>query len=386
MRLPSKDELTLLAKREGEPCLSLYLPTTHVGAETSQNMTRLKNLGRKAEGLLEEHGIGAREQGDFLKPVQGLLDDPTLWHSQDNGLALFAAPGFFRYCQLPVPVEEFATVQSCFYLVPLLCLIADDGRYLVLALGLGGTKLLQGTQHEIAEIPVEQMPKDLADALRFDEPEKQLQSHTVPSGAGAGGDRHTAVFHGHGVGTDDRKTDILRYFQQIDKALQGIVRDEAVPLVLAGIEYLHPIYRGANSYRDLTDEGVKTNPDDLSEDELKGRAWEIVAPLVRQAQTQAIEDFGQLKAGERASTNLADIIRAATDGRVATLFVENGAHCWGTFRSAKREARVHDSPQPGDDDLLNLAAVRAFTSGARVFVMDDNDMPTDGPIAAIFRW
>ncbi|NIM50486.1 MAG: hypothetical protein GTN69_08530 [Armatimonadetes bacterium] len=349
-------------------------------------MTRLKNLAREAESLLEEHGIAAKERGDFLKPVQGLLDEPTLWQNQANGMALFAAPGFFKYYQLPVPVEESAIVQSRFHLIPLLSVIADDGRYFVLALGLGGTRLFQGTQYEIAEIPVEQMPKDLADALRFDEPEKQLQSHTVPSGAGAGGDRHTAVFHGHGVGTDDRKTNILRYFRQIDKALQGIVRDEAVPLVLAGIEYLHPIYREANSYRNLTDEGVKTNPDDLSEDELRGRAWEIVAPLVRQAQTQAIEDFGQLKAGERASTNLADVIRAATDGRVATLFVEKGAQRWGTFGSAKRQMRVHDSPQPGDEELLNLAAVRAFTSGARVFVIDDNDMPTDGPIAAIFRW
>ena len=60
------------------------------------------------------------------------------------------------------------------------------------------------------------MPKSLAEALQFDDPEQQLQYHTgAPHGVG----RQAAVYHGQGGAKETAKEDILEYFRQIDQGL-----------------------------------------------------------------------------------------------------------------------------------------------------------------------
>ena len=78
----------------------------------------------------------------------------------------------------------------------------------------------------------------MAEALRFNDPERRLQFHTGAVTPGGRGDR-PAAFHGHGVGQGvEAKTDILRDFHKVDEALQEVLRDEEAPLVLAGVDYL----------------------------------------------------------------------------------------------------------------------------------------------------
>ena len=51
------------------------------------------------------------------------------------------------------------------------------------------------------------------------------------------------------MGVDERKDELLRYFQHIDRGLHALLREETAPLVLAGVEYLAAtqtlLHRGA---------------------------------------------------------------------------------------------------------------------------------------------
>jgi hypothetical protein len=85
--------------------------------------------------------------------------------------------------------------------------------------------------------------------------------HSALSGKG----KLSAITHGDEV---DSKENIKRYFRRIDKGLHELVRDERVPLVLAGVDYLHPIYKKVNSYPHLMEAGVGGNPERLSAKEL----------------------------------------------------------------------------------------------------------------------
>ena len=114
------------------------------------------------------------------------------------------------------------------------------------------------TRFHAREVALPQVPKSLAEALQFDDPEQQLQFHT---GAPRGDGRQTAVFHGQGGAKENAKDDILEYFRQIDQGLHPVLRDERAPLVLAGVDYLHPIYRQANTYPHLLDQGLTGNCD-----------------------------------------------------------------------------------------------------------------------------
>jgi hypothetical protein len=80
------------------------------------------------------------------------------------------------------------------------------------------------------------------------------------------------------------------------------------------------------------------------------------------------------------------VSRAAHDGRVSDLFVTDDVERWGTFEPATGTMSIEDGPGIGVEDLLNLAAIYALRSGARVHVPERPRMPDNADIAAVFRY
>ena len=72
------------------------------------------------------------------------------------------------------------------------------------------------------------------------------------------------MFHGHGIGVDDSKDNILRFFRAVEKGLQSQPVLKQRPLILAGVEYLHSIYRTVNTYPHLLETGVAGNIEKMS--------------------------------------------------------------------------------------------------------------------------
>jgi len=52
---------------------------------------------------------------------------------------------------------------------------------------------------------------------------------------------------------DKRQEGILQFFHMIDEALHENCGIKKAPLVVAGVEYLFPIYQEANTYPDLVE-------------------------------------------------------------------------------------------------------------------------------------
>ena len=87
-----------------------------------------------------------------------------------------------------------------------------------------------------------------------------------------------------------------------------------------------------------------------------------------------------------ASNDIAEIVAAAHYKRVATLFVALDIQQWGTFDPQTQIVTLHNECQPGDQDLLDLAAVHTFLNHGAVYVIPPEEMPADAPVAAIFRY
>jgi hypothetical protein len=318
-----------------------------------------------------------------LAPGQTLLDDSLFWQHQSDGLAAFLAADMSRHFCLPHSFSELLVVNSRFHITPLLPLLTGSGRFYVLALSQNDVRLLQGTRFTVAEVDLKQVPRTLADALQFDDPERQLQWHT--RAAERGGER-AAMFHGHGVGVDDQKDRILRYFRRIDAGLQEFLRNERAPLILAGVEYYFPIYREANTYAHLMEGGIRGNPELERPDELHARAWELVGPVFEQDQENALQRYQQLAGTGRTTDDLALLLPAARDGRVDTLLLSRDVHQWGSFDAESGDVHLRDEPSAGNDDLLDLAATYTLTNSGTVYVLDADKMPGGNPTVAVFRY
>jgi hypothetical protein len=371
------------------------MPTQRAGKESEQNAVRLKNRLVEAETGLEAAGLRAPEVRELLEPARTLLSDATFWQHQSDGLALFVSGETLRYFRLPLDFAPLTVVGDRFHLKPLLSLFAGDGRFYVLALSQGEVRLLQGTRYSVGQVNLENVPKGLADALKWDEAERHTQFHTStvsPQGARsrratAGG--RPAVFHGHGADSGaQHKEHILRYFQQVADGVEDILGGERAPLVLAAVDYLHPIYRKVNTYPHLVERGIRGNPERLDAKQLHTQAWAIVGPLFASERENAAAAYRQLagEGSERASSSLKQVVPAAYSGRVGTLFVPLDAQAWGTFDPQPGVVELHREAEPGDTDLLDFAAIHTFLNGGIVYAAERGEVPDGASLAAVYRY
>jgi hypothetical protein len=350
------------------------------GPETQQDLIRFKNLIREAEERLITRGIPAPEARELLESAQKLLQGDLFQQHQSDGLGMFLSPEVFRYYLLPFVFKELVFVADRFHIRPLLPLLSGDGRYYILALSQNKVRLLQGTHYSVNEVSLADVPKNLAETLRDDDSWKELQMH---SGISGGQGKLSSVTHGSEV---DSKENIKRYFRRIDKGLHELVRDEQVPLVLAGVDYLHPIYKEVNTYPHLIEAGVGGNPERLGAKELHAQAWTVVRPYFQKAQQEATDQYKQFISSGRASNRFRKIILAAYHGQIELLFAVPDFQQWGTFDPSTDEIHLHKKEKTGDEDLLEFAAIQALMNGGTVYVVEAEKMPDTESLAAVFRY
>jgi hypothetical protein len=260
--------------------------------------------------------------------------------------------------------------------------------FYILALSQNEVRLLQATRHSVQEVELPGVPKSMAEALRVDEHEAQLQFHTsTRSPGGQGGDR-PGVYFGTGGTGDERNTDLQRFFHLVDEGVRAKLGPSAAPMLLAGVEYLHPLYRAANEYPHLLEDGLTGNPEGVRPEELHAEAWEVVRPLITAGRAAAAEQFRRLNgAGDKlASTNLDEIVPAAFFSRVESLFVTPTGQAWGRFDPEASTVTRHDRPEADDDDLYDLAAVQTYLNGGNVYAVTPDKMPSEDTVAAVFRY
>jgi hypothetical protein len=391
MDLLYQDELkTLAAELPGGVCLSLYMPTHQAGPERyEENRIRFKNLLKNAETQLIEadlSGMKARDVSRLLEPAQGLLENGRFWAHQSEGLAIFLNFDNAYTYNLPLNFEEMVIVGQRFHIKPLLPLFAGNGRFFLLALSQNQVRLLQGTRHSVSEIELgDVVPANLEEAIAFDDPEDELQLHTSTANPG-GAVQQEGMFFGHSA-AEEEKDFIFRYFRQIDDGLRQVLYERAaVPLLLAGVDYLHPIYRQANSYPYLLEDGIHGNPEQWRNDELHERAWPLVEPHFALAQQQALEKFQQALSSGQASYQIETVVAAAYYGRIDTLFTPLTKQLWGHFNQQTGEVMLEAESTPDNNDLLDMAAIQTLLNGGTVYAVPASNMPEGQSLAAIFRY
>lgn len=390
MALLSTDELKTLIQTSQKPCISLYMPMQKAGPEIRQNPIRFKNIVREAEERLKEMGLDDEETMEWFKQVHQ-LDTGDFWENQDLGLAIFISREMFRYYSLPYEFQELVVVNNHFHIKPLLHLLNNDGLFYILALSQNNIKFFEATRYSISEVELQNVPKSLEEALQYDETAKEGQHRIATS---KGGTANSFVQPGsfHGQGSPDRdkhQEDILQFFHMVDAGLfDEKLRNKKAPLVLAGVEYLFPIYREANTYQHLLEEGITGNPENVKPEELHAQALPIVEPILQQSESQAIAQYQELAGSGTGKTShdIKDVISSAYYQRVDSLFVPVGQQQWGHFDPETMSVDLHAEPEADDEDLLNFAAVYTIINGGTVYAVEPEKVPDEAPVAAIYRY
>ncbi|MBP1762428.1 MAG: hypothetical protein H6Q64_1970 [Firmicutes bacterium] len=384
MSLLSQDDFKMLMKTSDQLCLSIYMRTYRAGKATQQGRIRLKNLLQEAEKKLMQDGMRRPEAQLFLAPFEELILNNQFWQNQRDGLAIFLSKDIFNYYFLPFEFDDFLFIGQHFHVKPLLPFILGDGRFYVLALSQNAVRVFECSRANVREIEMKNIPHSLAEAMQYDDPQRQLQQHSnMLPGTNS---KAAAVFHGQGIGPDDQKNNILRFCRLLDHGLQDLLHSEKVPLVLMGVEFLLAIYKEANTYAYLAAEVIPGNPEELSGEDIQTLAWPLVEHYFHKAEQEALTYYGPFQGTGRTIKEIADVVPASYNGQVELLFLADGEQQWGLYDFAQNKVQIHAQPESGDDELYDLAIRQTILNGGSVYIIDQINIPEGGNMAALLRY
>jgi hypothetical protein len=375
----TKQELADLVKEDRYPSVSIQLPTSEVGRERGETPIRLTNLARRVERDLVDRGVRAACVRPLLQPVHDFIADRG-WHHQAQGLALFASEAGMRTVETPYPLLERALVDRRFFIRPLLPLL-ENGRVYVLVLDQGHVRLLRGDRDVLDEVTVPDLPRTRDEVVTVRHPQKQTQGHSI----GPAGRAHSMAMHGSRSAQDEEKEQLRQFCLAIDRAVLPVWEASRAPVVLAGVEYLTHLYRSVSALP-LESKAIEGSPKASTLMDLRDEAWAIVRERYEAPGVVAAARFRELLGTGRAISHLEEVVPAAAEGRVDTLFLRDDAIAWGRYVPAT--AQVHRSAEryAGDEELLNLAAIDVLRRGGTVYERRADRMPSDAPVAALLRF
>ncbi len=368
-------DVKLLASASS-PCITIvvHIPTPF------ELSTRLKKAVRSIERTLKDRQMDSSSIGSLLDPIREVATSAESAGIWSNALILFRSPDVFRYFLLYQRPAEVENVEERFQMRPLLSAIAREQRFHLLGLNRQHIRLLHCTQHRAEEASLEGVvPQDMRVWLNNRQPDHVLDNRAA-AGPSVGGMRGVSF----GTSTDREREDeyIAHFYKEVDKGVKTLLRDDTGSLLLAGVEYEVAIYRRVTTYPRVLDKAVNGSPDGFPYRELHKRAMEVVMQSHSEPLEKALTDFEKHRDTSRVSSDAYEVIKAAWQGRVADLFLREGAEIRGAWNE---ETQVVDTGQPRED-LLNAAALQTVLHGGRAFVLEGKDMPIETEVAAVLRF
>lgn len=378
-----KELFTYLSTYRSGICVSIILPTHAAGVEVNEqvDLTAFKTSLQQVEKTLTIRKTDQATIKKILQPGYDLLRDEEVWYNMKQGLAVYMAEDFMKFIRLPGTVNREILVNNSFSVMPLVPFMVRIEYFYILDISKKNCRFFRADAFGIEHIPVDEMPNSVDDVVRFENKDDQKLFRMSNNGAKA------ANYHGIGGGKPDEKQNIALYLEEVDDTLwKTHLNRSHAPLLLAGVDFLIPIYRSVSDYNHLWPEALTGNHQYENADTLYEQAMHVMQPYFDQPLKNALEEYGNKSATALTSTNNQEIIPAAFYGRILHLFVQKDAHIWGTFNEDAGEIRLTHDEQKNTENLADKAVAKTIETGGSVFILDKTQLPGTGMLAAVFRY
>ena len=374
------DDLKELAQCATAPCVTIYAPLRNGIFKTKEGPVRLGNQLKIARKYLEKDFSMSREEIEkLLKPAAALGDDHFFWKTPADGLAVFVAPGLFRRYRLPIRFAEETTVARRFDMKPLFPLLMGNQRYYLLLLSKRHARLFQGSKYAINEVKDTDFGEG-ADFYPAKSGDKRLESHGVSTA------EKSSIFHGHGGLKDAEYLITEKFFRSVNEKLRQLLMFENAPLVLSAPEKLTAMYKDINDYPNLIDAQSELSAPSKNEKDFASDAWKTVRNYFEKRIDESLERYDQMAGSQKVSSDSAEIITAAANGRVECLFCAKNAQLWGKIDPILHRPVFSAAKSEGDEDLAGRAVLETFSQRGLIWILSEKAIPGQKMLAAIFRY
>jgi len=352
-------------------CLSVYVPAYRAGQEVKEQHAQkiLKNIIKQVRSELLKRELSENDADVYLRPLTTLMEDNEFWTDQSDGLAIFITPNSIKKFKVPIHFAPYYYIADHFYLKPLIPMLNNDDIFYILAFNLDEVKLYESTPYTIAEMDTSDVPQKLEDVVGNETEQRHLQQRTGHDNSG------NAIFHGHGGGKDDKQTEVKQFLREVDKKISGLLNGSSYPLILACDEQQYAIYKDISGYNNLSKNHIPLNPKEIDPLDLHHEATIYLQEEFGQTKTQKINSFRQYSATDKTLTEIEDIVPAAVNGQIDTLFIQPGKETFGLFDKENNTIIIDREKQTQNASLYNLAAVNTVLNNGKVYLLPQDKMP-----------
>lgn len=371
----------IILEKEG-PFISLYQPTYRSGPDNKQDLIRFKNLVKEIENsLLRKYNKA--DVTKLLEPFKEIADDKSFWINAMDGIAVLSSKNKTVVYKLTRPVEELAVVSNSFHIKPLLRIFQSVDRYHILGIGRKNFRLFEGNRYGFNEIVIDEGVERTMNEVLGD----QYTEPSLNTGRYSGGQGGVSSIHGHGSRKDELMKDAEKYFRYVDKFVaKNYSNQEKIPLILLALSENQGLFRSISDNNYLLKEGIFKDYENLNVADITKDAWEVMEPIFLNKTKELVDNFENVRAQFSGSNDLAQVARAAFEGRIDSLLVEADRIEPGKINKGNGEIIKADLGHPEVDDILDDLAEMVLKNKGKVVILPKERMPSDTGVAATFRY
>lgn len=366
--------LKKLAEAKG-PCITLSLQG---GANARAH---LSDALRAIEGAFPTEYGSISET--FLSNVRSLTERIQA-REFPGGMVILSSPEYEQTFETDGTIQPVVEVGDSFNLRPLMMLLSHKADFYILALSQNHPRLIHCTESTSGEVGLPpSVPKNFLEFRETRQPDHTLDGR---SAGGPSVGHMKGVLFGTSSDSDNKDEYHHDYYRAIDRGVGSTLNGTNAPLVVVAVEHELALYRSLNTYPHFVEPGVHGAPDGLKGGEMHKRALELAAHYRPDAVRQQLAQFEKHAGTGHASSHAQEIVKAAFEGRVAHLFLQESAEYKGTFDETRGRLTHHENGIVPLRDLLNDAIVQTLKHGGDATLLRASEMPHGVPVCAILRY
>lgn len=355
-----KDQLQQLSREKEYPCVTISLATHRTFPDADADSINLKNLVTEATNrLLKEF-----DKRDIQPVLDGLQQmEKNIDHAQNSdGLYIFISKNVQTLIRtIWPPTENRVNIDSTFALRDIIKAYNRSANYLILWLEQSKAFLYEAlderAQHEVKEhgFPFPSNPYYSTDRLKNSDP-KQVNTY------------------------------IREYFNIIDKAINKVVAENPLPVIVATTRENFDLLKQVADKPTIYLGRFST---DFRHDQLQhlaAEAWELMKQNQHNTRAAAIREMKKAVNAGKVVTDLQEIWRAAGEGRGDLLITHNDYREPASITNNQLEVN-EDPTTPGvTDDIVNDIVWEVISKNGRVYFTSQPELDELGPIALKVRY
>ena len=278
-------------------CVSIILNTHRTRPDNTVDAITLKNLCKQAEERLKSFG-GTREIGAIVQRLQELASRIDHNHNLES-LILFVSEDIAEYTRLTVPVTDRVVIDNTFSTRDLIKAEHHQAHFLVLVLSQQRVRLIEALNDTVV--------REYGDTF----PMENTQFFTTNKTEKSNANRQTHL--------------IAEFFNRVDKEVNKVRNGNELPvLICSEIGNYHEYKKIADQKDSILEVFLNSNRLDEESQQIVKEAWSIVQEqMIHRIHTRKQELLEAVNKGNYVS-DINDIYRAIREGKVQTLFIEEG--------------------------------------------------------------